>query len=128
MNDVDIVDNNYNVVFIIAHKYVRGYESYLKYYISNIFKFYKNALVLVVDNNSNYKDDVFSTIDKKPYYPSKYQFLDKDEIILEDSKKYPILHKKKYIFAFCRHVNYPNVILIPDPQYISLGGVNPLPI
>jgi hypothetical protein len=50
-------------VFIIAHKYFRGYTSYLKHYIENIFKFYgNNCLIIIVDNNSNYPSDVFSTL------------------------------------------------------------------
>lgn len=65
-------NDGYNVVFIIAHKYFRGYESYLKYYISNIHSFYKNALVLVVDNNSNFKEDIFDNIEKN----NKIVFLD----------------------------------------------------
>jgi hypothetical protein len=59
-----LVDKN-NVVFIIAHKYFRGYESYLQYYINNINIFYKNALILVIDNNSAHKDNIFSTIKEK---------------------------------------------------------------
>ncbi len=50
------------ICFIIAHKYFKGYESYLKYYIDNIFSFYENPLVLVVDNNSPNKDEVFNAI------------------------------------------------------------------
>ena len=59
------MDNNavdYKIVFIIAHRYTRGYKSYLKYYINNILSFYKNPLIIVVDNNSKYKDDIFDDI------------------------------------------------------------------
>lgn len=50
------------VCFIIAHKYYRGYESYLKYYVSNIQVFYPEALIIVVDNNSKYPEDVFGPL------------------------------------------------------------------
>src|SRR3972149_7218479 len=57
-----LTQDNYKLVFIIAHKYFRGYESYLKLYITNIQNFYNDALILVVDNNSNFKDDIFNNI------------------------------------------------------------------
>jgi len=62
------------IVFIIAHKYFRGYPSYLKYYIDNILAFYDNALIIVVDNNSPNKEDIFRTISYNP----KIIFLDND--------------------------------------------------
>jgi hypothetical protein len=48
--------------FIIAHKFFRGYESYLKYYIENILSFYEDPLIIIVDNNSTHKDDIFNTL------------------------------------------------------------------
>ena len=49
--------------FIIAHKYFRGYTSYLKLYIERILSYYPEALVIVVDNNSTHKEEIFNTID-----------------------------------------------------------------
>lgn len=56
------MDKN-KVIFIIAHKYIRGYESYLKHYINNILLFYENSLIIIVDNNSIHKEDIFDTIE-----------------------------------------------------------------
>jgi hypothetical protein len=52
-------------IFIIAHKYFRGYESYLKHYVENILNFYgENCKIIIVDNNSNYPQDVWVTLPK----------------------------------------------------------------
>ena len=41
-----------NLCFIICHRYNKNYKSYIKYYIDNIQKFYKDSFILIVDNNS----------------------------------------------------------------------------
>jgi len=58
-----LIDKN-KPIFIIAHKYYRGYESYVEYYINNIKKFYKESLIIIVDNNSTYVEDIFSNLRK----------------------------------------------------------------
>lgn len=44
--------------FIISHRYYRNYPSYILHYIENIQKFYENSLIILVDNNSKYLDDI----------------------------------------------------------------------
>jgi hypothetical protein len=61
---MDSLNDKNKVVFIISHKYYRGYESYTEYYIQNIKKFYTESLIIVVDNNSVYKDDIFNNLRK----------------------------------------------------------------
>jgi len=60
---MNLNDKN-KIVFIIAHKYYRGYQSYTEYYINNINTFYKDSLIIVVDNNSVNKDDIFNNLKK----------------------------------------------------------------
>jgi hypothetical protein len=51
------------VSFIIAHRYYRGYQSFLNYYINNIINFYgDDTNIIIVDNNSSYLDDVTSQL------------------------------------------------------------------
>lgn len=47
------------IAFIIAHKYFRGYESYLNHYIDNIQQLYNESLIIIVDNNSINRDNIF---------------------------------------------------------------------
>lgn len=39
-----------------------------------------------------------------------------------DSKTYPLLHKKKYIFTYCAYKNDPTAIRSPDRYYIEREG------
>lgn len=59
-----MVEDKNKPVFIIAHKYFRGYESYVEYYINNIKKYYEQALIIIVDNNSTHVEDVFNNLQK----------------------------------------------------------------
>lgn len=45
-----------SIVFIIAYVYNKNFISYINYYIDNINRFYKNAAILIVDNNPNNPD------------------------------------------------------------------------
>jgi hypothetical protein len=47
-----------NICFIIAHKYNRNYDSYIKFYVDNIQKYYKDSYIIIVDNNSIYIEDI----------------------------------------------------------------------
>jgi hypothetical protein len=53
-------NDDYNVCFIISCKYNRNYISYIKYYVDNIIKYYTNYLIIIVDNNSSYIDELIS--------------------------------------------------------------------
>ena len=50
------------ICFIIAHKYYRCYTSYLHYYVAQIKRFYSDALVVIVDNNSVHAEDILPTV------------------------------------------------------------------
>ena len=54
------LNDNYSVCFIISCKYNRNYITYIKYYVDNIIKFYTNYLIIIVDNNSIYIDEVIN--------------------------------------------------------------------
>jgi hypothetical protein len=59
---MDMIKNINKPVFIIAHKYYRGYDSYCEYYIQTIQKFYEESLIIIVDNNSTHKEDIFEKL------------------------------------------------------------------
>lgn len=77
------------LIFIIAHKYYRGYVSYVNFYIDNIKSLYPNSLIIIVDNNSPNKGDVFNSL--------KY-----DDIILLDNN----IECKFEIGAYQVGINY----------------------
>lgn len=60
---MDNIDRN-RLVFIISHKYFKGYSTFTEYYINNINKFYDNSLIIVVDNNSESKNIIFDNLTK----------------------------------------------------------------
>lgn len=57
-NDLSIQKDGYSICFVITSIYVRGYDSYIKKYVDNIQKFYKNSFIIIVDNNSLHLRDI----------------------------------------------------------------------
>ena len=55
------MDNQPSLCFIIACKVYKNYPCYLEFYVLNIKKYYPSALIILVDNNSTYKEyyDIF---------------------------------------------------------------------
>lgn len=58
---------NSNPIFVIAHKYIKPYQSYIKYYIDNIRAIYSDALIIVVDNNSLRFNEIRESLSDKIY-------------------------------------------------------------
>jgi len=54
------MENSKKLCFIIAHKYSIKFKSYIKYYVDNIQKFYKDSFILIVDNNSNNIENILN--------------------------------------------------------------------
>jgi hypothetical protein len=61
------------VCFIIANKYIKNCVSFIDYYVSNIQKFYKDSLIIIVDNNSEDVEDILERL--KPYENKNLIFL-----------------------------------------------------
>lgn len=58
------MDVNSSLCFVITMKYFRQVPTYIQIYVKNIQKFYDNAFILIVDNNSDHVEDIqkiFST-------------------------------------------------------------------
>lgn len=56
-----------NICFVIAHKYFKGYRNYVDHYIENINKAYgSEASIIVVDNNSMFKNESFDRFKDVP--------------------------------------------------------------
>jgi hypothetical protein len=51
--------NSYKVLFLIAQKYVKGYPTFVEYYVNNIRTMYPdNSFIVIVDNNSTFFDEI----------------------------------------------------------------------
>jgi hypothetical protein len=62
-----------------------------------------------------YHEDLILIVPKEKEY---------DNLFLRDtdSKTYPLLHKKKYIFTYSGYINDPTAILIPDRYFVDRNG------
>jgi hypothetical protein len=54
------INDDYNICFVISCKYNRNYVTYIKYYVDNIIKYYTNYLIIIIDNNSIYIDEIIT--------------------------------------------------------------------
>lgn len=77
-----ILESSPKVVFTIAHKYIRGHETNIDYYVSNIKKYYKDSKVFIVDNNST---DIKDIEDKLSHYLTQPEY---DVQILHNQTEY----------------------------------------
>lgn len=73
--------------FIIAHKWCRGYVSYIKHFVDNIQSFYQDSLILIVDNTSEFKEDVLD------------QFKNVENVILLDNNTIHRFEQGAYLFG-----------------------------
>jgi hypothetical protein len=55
------MEENYRTCFMIAMCYQRQYPSYIKIYVDNIKRLYKNSFIVIVDNNSKNVKDIYDT-------------------------------------------------------------------
>jgi hypothetical protein len=57
------MDKQPSLCFIIACKCYKTYDSYIPFYVSNINEYYPDAKIILVDNNSVYKDPLLAVKD-----------------------------------------------------------------
>lgn len=104
------IEDNYKVCFVIANKYVKNYPSFIDYYVENIQRFYKNSLILIVDNNSDNFEDIYFRLEK-------YQNNNLKILINESESKFELGAYKfgiKYILTNNLLANYDYYIFTQD--------------
>ena len=109
-----IVQQDLKICFIISHRYYRGYPTYIKECVDNILLFYPKSYVLIVDNNSEYIDDIKNIfVDKN----------DKVNILINDSIcKYEIgAYKYGINWLIQNNIldNYDYYVFIQDTMFVK---------
>ena len=105
------------------------HKKFLNYWITNIHpKINKNKYYFLLCVYDGYRERI-PYFDGKmiPYIPSKHEFLNMNEIKLNNNNIYPLLHKNKYILTFSKQITDDSAICVPDMFYIqSHGYINTL--
>lgn len=96
--------------------------STINYYKNDIHPFLNaNKYYFIFYRGDGLREGLLFHNELNPIVPKEKEY---NEIFLRetDSKTYPLLHKKKYIFTYSGYINDPIAILSPDRYFVETGG------
>ena len=142
IDEFNIIFNS-NIVSLPKNIIAFGYDNNIKYKINNleekyinsyntIDKFWESFIHPNLDINyyyilfciyDGYRERIPYCSEELNYYKAfNDEFKDQYEIDVSDNCLSPILHKNKYIYAFCKHLNDLYTIPFVDLFYIQTNG------
>jgi len=123
MAAIGVIDNSFYFYNIDTPENSNFSENYLDYWSKFIHPFVGSSkYYYILCLWDGYRERIPYCEKFNPFRPTINQFANKIELSNIEPCDQPILHKHKYVFAFCKMVNDENTICIPDRYYIEHHG------